>query len=37
MPKKYNAAQVGTVIETVRLKKNRRPYLSFSRQETEVF
>ena len=35
--KKYNAAQVGTVIETVRLKKGRRPYLSFSRQETEVF
>ena len=35
--KKYNAAQVGAVIETVRLKKGRRPYLSFSRQETEVF
>lgn len=35
--KKYNAAQVGTVIETVRLKQGHRPYLSFSRQETEVF
>lgn len=37
MKKKYNAAQVGTVIETVRLKKGRQPYLSFSRQETEAF
>lgn len=37
MPKKYAAAQIGTVIETVRLKEKGRPYLCFSRSDNEGF
>ena len=36
-PKKYAASQVGTVIETVRLKEKGRPYLCFSRSDNEGF
>lgn len=37
MPKKYAAAQVGTIIETVRLKEKSKPYLCFSRKDNESF